>query len=212
MKANLIGTIYTKHPEGAQFCVVNDDKTPALFYRIITEQFNDKTSKQVLQYHSSCGGGWVGSMENDEEKFLSEPKFYSVRLTQFDHLNDFAELLLNNGFTLIIKDYDKDSGYPLPTWFHFWKDGKLGYVQSDKWERSSFSTVHYPCKDWGTGFRVDAKGGDYAELTIDNALKAFKTPNNWGGKTVSVKKYTSPEEYANAPIFGPLNIITPNAN
>jgi hypothetical protein len=80
-------------------------------------------------------------------------------------MNEFANLLLENGFRLLIYK-------PECSWFKYEKDGKIGYVQLDRYN-STFSSVNKPCKECGTGFRVS---GDYAELTIENALKAFYMP------------------------------------
>ena len=126
--------------------------------------------------------------------------------TKLEHLNKFAELLLNNGFTLIVRDEPLDR---LSTYFHFWKDGNLGYVQSDKYECTTFSTVHKPCKEYGTGFRASE---EWAELTIENANKALvRVPAPWAGerKTRDIKYYSSPSEYVEKSVVLKYKIIEP---
>jgi hypothetical protein len=58
----------------AQFYLpMKDGKTPQLFYRIATIKWNDGTESQVLQYLSTCGGGWMNSDENkNKDKFIKE--------------------------------------------------------------------------------------------------------------------------------------------
>lgn len=79
MKANIVGHIdNVKKPKDAQFCVLTKIGFIEMFYRIADIKMNDGTTEKHLQYYSSCGGGWMGSMQRDQDKFLSEPKFYTV--------------------------------------------------------------------------------------------------------------------------------------
>ena len=43
-----------------------------LLYRMATIQWNDGTTSESLQYHSTCGGGWFNSSEKDTETFINE--------------------------------------------------------------------------------------------------------------------------------------------
>ena len=63
--------IEAKQKRGAQyFMPMKDGITPQLFYRFENIKYNDGTIAPRLQYLSTCGGGWMGSMENDEKSFV----------------------------------------------------------------------------------------------------------------------------------------------
>lgn len=80
MKANIIGTIDALNPpNGAQFCITTRDGFPQLFYKIETVKLNDGTTEDVLLYHSSCGGGWMGTNERNPEAYLLKPQFYVLK-------------------------------------------------------------------------------------------------------------------------------------
>lgn len=112
-----------------------------------------------------------------------------TQLTKFPELDNFARELKENGFTVIIGHRDE-----LDTWFHFFKDGKMGYVQKSYYGGWDFSSTHKPSRENGTGFGVL----DMAELTIDNANKAINS-HGWSVKeTQNVKKWQSPEEFINS--------------
>jgi hypothetical protein len=111
-----------------------------------------------------------------------------VNNTSAETLTEFAQLLKDNGFTVLLpKKYT--------TWFHFFKDGKFGYVQFDKY--ASFSTVHKPCKQCGTGFGVT---DEWSGLTIDNAIKALMFAPHWANTSdvAAVRKYNSIDEFINS--------------
>lgn len=60
-----------KEKKGAQFYQpMKDGVTPQLFYRFADIKYNDGTTEKRLQYLSTCGGGWMGSMEKDEDSFV----------------------------------------------------------------------------------------------------------------------------------------------
>jgi hypothetical protein len=108
-----------------------------------------------------------------------------------ESLTNFANLLKSSGFDVIV-DRWSHSTEPL-TYFHFHKDGKIGYTQEDRFKGFSFSTVHRPCREVGTGFGIE----DNAEPTIDNALKAFTFAPHWAKKSdlPHIKKYASLAEF-----------------
>ena len=64
---------------GAQYAQMSKSgKFIQMYYRIETVKYNDGTTGEVLQYHSSCGGGWMNSFyywsdrysKKDEQEFI----------------------------------------------------------------------------------------------------------------------------------------------
>lgn len=47
-----------------------DKSIPVLYYRIHLVQYSDGTVRDILQYYSTCGGGWMYSMEDDYNSFI----------------------------------------------------------------------------------------------------------------------------------------------
>lgn len=128
-------------------------------------------------------------------------------LTQFvkdEDLNNFANLLLDNGYTLIHPN--EQSSY-----FHFFKDGALGYVQT-LGGCVSFTSEHKPCREAGTGYSV-LRAAWRNELTLENAAKTCqRIICNEDRASGNVKFWASPEEFANSPFnAGRYTITTPNA-
>lgn len=110
-------------------------------------------------------------------------------LTTDEGLNNLIPILKENGFTLILPE--KPS-----TYFHFWKDGKLGYIQKSYFFGYDFSLNCKPSKETGTGSGVFQQ----IDATLENAEKtiAHRFPNY--GKAQNVKFWESPEEYIAYPI------------
>lgn len=118
-------------------------------------------------------------------------KTLNAPLTKHPELDEFAYLLKENGFTVIIPRREE-----LPTWFHFFKDGKMGYVQKSYYSGFDFSSEHKPCKNYGTGLGVH----QMVDLTIENAIDAlnemgWKNDRNYN----KINHYKSADEYINAP-------------
>lgn len=110
-------------------------------------------------------------------------------------LNNFANLLLDNNFRILVPDNPD-------TWMHFEKDGKLGYCQLSYFKCGiSFSTVHKPNKNCGTGFGLDDSYTGVPSPTIEDAERAFILAPNWAKKSdiQHVVKYKGFEEYLEAP-------------
>jgi hypothetical protein len=105
-----------------------------------------------------------------------------------ESLTNFADLLKSNGFDVIVDRWSHSTG-PL-TYFHFHKDGKIGYVQEDRFRGFSFSTVHRPSREVGTGYGIVDMIG---EPTIEHAMDAFKFAPHWAKKSdlPHIKKYAS---------------------
>ena len=106
-----------------------------------------------------------------------------------DHLlNSFANELLNNGFRLLVPVEPS-------TYCHYEKGGNLGYCQRDYFGGLTFSTVHKPSKENGTGFRVS--DATY-EPTIKDAESAFRVAP-FLANSKGILKYTSFDDYLKYP-------------
>ena len=62
----------TKLPRSATHYLPNKDGSIALFYKWVYTKCNDNTIAKGLSYLSTCGGGWMGSMERNPENFMKE--------------------------------------------------------------------------------------------------------------------------------------------
>jgi len=130
----------------------------------------------------------------------------TTHIAKDEALNDFAALLLDNGFTIIAP---KEGC----TYFHFSKDGKIGYVQQNYYGGYTFSTVHKPCRECGTGFRFSDT--DFDDLTLENAINCANcVAPNWARQSDrnAVRKYESLDIFIHATPFNHVNdlILTPN--
>jgi hypothetical protein len=106
--------------------------------------------------------------------------------------NEFANLLINNGFDILIPEKPDTWNY-----LTFTKYNKIGYCQLSRYKSGvSFSTVHKPCREVGTGYGLD-ESSTGVEPTIENALKAFVFAPNWakGNDLKAVVKYKDFQEY-----------------
>lgn len=110
-----------------------------------------------------------------------------------ERINAYANLLLNNGFDLLIPNNPETS-----TYFHFSKDNKIGYCQLayNNWG-ISFSSVHKPCRECGTGFGFDDSYTGVESPTIEDAEKTFIIAPNWAKPTdrKAVRKWNDFDDY-----------------
>jgi len=119
-------------------------------------------------------------------------------------LAEYAMELINNGFTILL------SGYDNPTWIHYAKNDKIGYVQFEKYRGFGFSTVHKPNSTWGTGISMYR---EVWEPTLEMAEKTAITTipggfNNYGGTKGQPVKYSGVEEFVKksySPILAVIN-------
>lgn len=106
--------------------------------------------------------------------------------------NKFANLLLNNGFDILVPENPNNWNY-----LTFTKNNKIGYCQLARYgDAVSFSTVHKPCKEVGTGYGLD-ESNTGVEPTIENAIRAFIFAPNWAKPhdVKAVVKYKDFQEY-----------------
>ena len=79
---------------------------------------------------------------------------------------------------------------------------EIGTIAAD-WDGIRYGTVHKPCRDFGTGFRLN-KYIDIVPSVIDNIIKCTKTNKpNWAKKGM-VLKYKNWNEYIN---FGANKVL-----
>jgi hypothetical protein len=64
-------------------------------------------------------------------------------------MSEFIIELKESGFKVYTSDKKEN-----PSYIHFVKDDKIGYCQNSDFGMWSFSTVHKPCRECGTGFNV----------------------------------------------------------
>lgn len=109
---------------------------------------------------------------------------------------DYVSVLKENDFKVYTSCTD-----PKPSWAYFVKDDKIGYVQCAYFGGLSFSTVHKPCKECGTGFGLDEEG-IYAP-NVEDALRTFVIAPKWAKERdrQAVVKYSNWNELNNGRIL-----------
>jgi len=95
----------------------------------------------------------------------------TIDFSKHAEVNYIAQLLHDNGFTLIIPDNEKPTSFD--TYFYFSKDNNIGYAQKGDFGGIRFSTVNKPCKECGTGFGLQNWDEAIYEPTVKDAEKAF---------------------------------------
>jgi len=61
--------------DGAQYAQMSKSgEFIQMYYRITEVQYNDGTKSEVLQYYSSCGGGWMNSIYDWSYKFTAQQR------------------------------------------------------------------------------------------------------------------------------------------
>lgn len=115
-------------------------------------------------------------------------------------LADMANILKDNGFSVYWSKWSSSNAKP--AYFYFTDGANIGYCQEAYFGGLSFSTVHKPCRECGTGFGLNESGTGIYEPTLKDAERAFIVAPNWAksNDVRAVRKYKSWEEYTNAPI------------
>lgn len=106
-----------------------------------------------------------------------------------------ANRLLSFGFRVFIRP-NRDT--TLGDWCVFSDGTRLGYAQNTRYRGVSFSTMHKPNRQTGTGFSMgDGLGEDF---TKEQAEKAFTFAPEWASESDrrSVAKYPSIEAWLKA--------------
>ncbi len=103
--------------------------------------------------------------------------------TTADQLKDFAKLLQNNGFQVIIS-----RKHPFK-WMYFEKDGKLGTVSPSDFYGFNFGTVNKPSHTHGTGYSITRE----SELSLQSAVDSLALVG-WGNGA-GVEKYKGAQDF-----------------
>lgn len=114
-------------------------------------------------------------------------------------LKQFAQLLKENGFTVIMPTEKEESSgkESVYNWFKFIEptNGKFGSVTWSSYDGVTFSRIYKPSKGNGTGVRTSE---GYADLTIENAKLATQFPEwfrNSGDE--EIKYYKDANDFIN---------------
>lgn len=130
----------------------------------------------------------------------------TTSITKNEELNEYAELLRNNGFTIIAP---KESS----TYYHFEKDNKFGYCQYDLFRGVTFTTVHKPCRECGTGFGMEYdRDKELLPLSVETALQTANTfAPQWASRSdvKAIRKYTNIADFISGPFRADSLVLTP---
>lgn len=111
-------------------------------------------------------------------------------------LQNTADMIKAAGMRVFISKWSHNE--TKPTYFHFTDGENIGYCQEGHFGGISFSTVHRPCKECGTGYGLtDFNDPGIYEPTIKDAKQAFINAPSWARPTerAAVIKYKNWEEY-----------------
>jgi hypothetical protein len=126
-----------------------------------------------------------------------------LTITKYEELNKFATELQENGFT-ILSAYNPDTSDYYNSYFKFYKDGYFGYVQYDRMEGFTMSTVNKPCQKYGTGHRF-TQGHDI--LTVKNANECLQFSARLIGSKKEIVNYKSIAEFLKAPMNSNFKLV-----
>lgn len=109
-------------------------------------------------------------------------------------LTEMADKLKVSGYKVYYSNWSY-SPNEKKTYFHFTDGTRIGYCQVEYFGGLSFSTVHKPCRQCGTGF--SANEDRIFEPSVKAAEKAFIIAPSWASQSDrgAVVKYKSWEEY-----------------
>jgi hypothetical protein len=131
----------------------------------------------------------------------------NLSISKNEELNEYAQLLLDNGFTIIAPKEPS-------TYYHFEKDNKIGYCQYDRLRGVTFTSVHKPCRECGTGFGLeDDRNNQLLSLSVDSALATINCfAPGWASMTdlKAVVKYKDIAEFTNDWFRKDSRIINPS--
>lgn len=110
-----------------------------------------------------------------------------------EDLKELAFFLLKNGFEVAVPK--ETTSFPKVTYLHFGNDKGLAYVQiGDFGGICTLSSVHKPCKQTGTGYRLNNVNYPLSATQFIEAID-LKAPT-WGTKNSPyIKKYKDIDDY-----------------
>jgi hypothetical protein len=108
---------------------------------------------------------------------------------------DTADMIKAAGLKVYVSLWSSSTSKP--TYFYFTDGENIGYCQEGYFGGIMFSTVHKPCRECGTGYRLTDDPGTY-QPTIEDAKQAFIMFPKWAKHKdrAAVKKYSTWAEYA----------------
>jgi hypothetical protein len=83
------------------------------------------------------------------------------------------------GFSVYMRE-EKD------TYAYFTDGVKIGYIQEERWNGISISTVHVPCHECGTGFSIEK---NIDAISKERLEQAFIFAPHWASRISAVKKW-----------------------
>lgn len=99
-------------------------------------------------------------------------------------------LLLNNEYRIFKSYFKEDQNL---TYFTYSKNDKIAYLQA-KYSGIEISTVHKPCKNFGTGFGLNEN--HIINTTLEDLEEGFILCPKWEkGDTTGIKKYETLNDY-----------------
>lgn len=121
---------------------------------------------------------------------MSEIKFRTELLAKT------ADMLAQHGLQVYISRWGFDK-WP-SEYFHFTDGKEIGYCQQERMGGLTFSTVHKPNGQCGTGYRITDDPGFYEVPHIDQAKKAFLFAPSWArpSEIRAIVKYKNWDEFA----------------
>lgn len=99
------------------------------------------------------------------------------------------------GFSVYMQNPEKD------TWLYFTDGTHIGYLQYDRIEGYSLSTVHVPNQKTGTGFQVEQRVSDFDKTMLE---RCFITTPEWArdeGARRSVVKWRDIDHFRSGSPF-----------
>lgn len=121
-----------------------------------------------------------------------------VKVFKTELLEHTANMLKDAGLK-VYYSANKDGEIDSPvTYFNFTDGVNIGYCQDNYFGGVTFSTVHKPNKNCGTGFGLQDYHHGIFEPTLQDAKEAFIIAPNWAtaNDRASVTKYKNWDEYA----------------
>ena len=125
-------------------------------------------------------------------KTITDTKF------KFDEIKALAALMLSEGWEVAATNDKRGT-----TYIHFSDDGKnVGYAQQERFGGVTFSTVHKPNSNCGTGFAVTDRDAGNFDPTLGDARSAFTFAPYWASKRdrEAVQKFDSFSAYLESPM------------
>jgi len=109
-----------------------------------------------------------------------------------EEMKTFVKELLDNGFRVFTSE--NRQAWEKTSYVHFEKNGNIGYCQLNVFGGFDFSTCHKPCRECGTGYRLNSEG---VNPTIEWAESTFIDAPHWARSNArkAIRKYNGVDDY-----------------